>query len=316
MSPLLRRGVGGEVKTNKKMQLKLTDIKNVLILGSGTLGLRIGLQSAISGFNTTIYDIDEAAFVSAKKIQASILKNLVEKNVITSEAADAAKQRITFTTDAAKASADADFVSESVVEDLEIKKKVWAQFAVLCPPHTLFTTNTSYLMPSLFAAETGRPDRFCAFHFHDVFWANVVDIMPHPATAPWVTDLLMEMGKKLEQTPVFVKKESPGYIFNAMLVALIGAAGALVTYDVASMEDVDRSWMGNFKMEMGPFGILDSIGLETAWHITNTLPDTRSKKFSALLKTYVDAGKLGIKTGEGFYTYPNPAFQQSDFVNK
>lgn len=286
----------------------------MLVLGSGTMGLRIGLQSAISGFNTCIYDIQENAFAPAKKIQASILKNLAARNIITGEEADAAVQRITFTTDAAKAAAGADLVSESVVEDLGIKKKVWAQFAGLCPAHTVFTTNTSYLMPSQFAAETGRPGLFCAFHFHDVFWANVVDIMPHPATETWIPGLLAELGKKLNQTPVLVKRESPGYIFNAMLVALIGAAGSLVTYDVASIEDVDRSWMGNFKMEMGPFGMLDAIGLETAWHITNTLPDTKSKKFSALLKSYVDAGKLGVKNGEGFYKYPGPAFQQKDFV--
>lgn len=297
------------------MELKLKDIKNVLILGSGTLGLRIGLQAALSGFNTIIYDIHEEAFASAKKIQDSILKNHIERKVITSEEADAAKNRITFTTDAAKAAAGADFVSESVVEDLGIKKKVWAQFASLCPPHAVFTTNTSYLVPSLFAEETGRPERFCAFHFHDVFFANVVDIMPHTKTEKCVVDLLMEMGKKLNQTPVFVKKESPGYIFNAMLVALIGAAGALVTYDIASIEDVDRSWMGNFKMERGPFGILDVIGLETVWHITNTMPDEKSKKFAALLKTYVDAGKLGVKTGEGFYKYPNPEFQKADFIS-
>ncbi len=297
------------------MELKLTDIKNILILGSGTLGLRIGLQSAISGFNTVIYDIHSDVFAAAKKIQDSILNNLIDRNIITNEEAITAKSRITFTTDAAQAAANADFVSESVVEDLGIKKKVWAQFAKICPPHAVFTTNTSYLMPSLFAAETGRPERFCAFHFHDVFFANVVDIMPHPTTAKWVVDLLMEMGRKLNQTPVFVKKESPGYIFNAMLVSLIGAAGALVTYDIASIEDVDRSWMGNFKMERGPFGILDMIGLETAWHIMNTLPDAKSKKFTALLKTYVDAGKLGVKTGEGFYKYPNPAFQENNFVS-
>ena len=297
------------------MPLKLTDIKNVLILGSGTLGLRIGLQSAISGFNTVIYDIHSDVFAAAKKIQDSILKNLIDRNILTNEEAIAAKSRITFTTDAAKAAADANFVSESVVEDLDIKKKVWAQFAKICPPHAVFTTNTSYLMPSLFAAETGRPERFCAFHFHDVFFANVVDIMPHPTTAKWVVDLLMEMGRKLNQTPVFVKKESPGYIFNTMLVSLIGAAGALVTYNIASIEDVDRSWMGNFKMERGPFGILDMIGLETVWHITNSMPDEKSKKFAELLKTYVDAGKLGVKTGEGFYKYPNPAFQEINFVN-
>lgn len=298
------------------MAISLSDIKKVLILGSGTLGLRIGLQAALSGFDVTIYDINESAFESAKKTQASILKWLISKEIINTTESEEALKKINFTTDAISAAKDADFVSESVIEDLGIKKKVWSQFSTLCPAHAVFTTNTSYLMPSQFAAETGRPERFCAFHFHDVFTANVVDIMPHPTTEQWVIDLLMEMGTKLKQTPVFVKKESPGYIFNAMLVALIGAAGALVTYDVASIEDVDRSWMGNFKMDRGPFGILDNIGLETVWHITNSLPDTKSLKFAALLKTYVDAGKLGVKTGEGFYKYPKPTFQDKNFIQQ
>ena len=298
------------------MPISLSDIKKFLVLGGGTLGLRIGLQAALSGFDVTIYDINEKTFESAKKIQDSILKSLIQKERITNEEANAALKRIIFTINAEEAAKDADFVSESVIEDLGIKKKVWSQFSTLCPAHTVFTTNTSYLMPSLFAAETGRPERFCAFHFHDVFTANVVDIMPHPTTEQWVIDLLIEIGTKLKQTPVFVKKESPGYIFNAMLVALIGAAGALVTYDVASIEDVDRSWMGNFKMDRGPFGILDNIGLETVWHITNTLPDIKSQKFAALLKNYVDAGKLGVKTGEGFYKYPNPTFQDKNFIQK
>ena len=246
------------------MEKTISDIKKVLIIGSGTMGLRIGLQTALSGFETVIYDINEKAFASAKKIQGSILSQLLEKKLITDDQAEKARSLISFTLNAEEAAKDADFISESVLEELHIKKDVWAKFAPLFSPEAVLTTNTSYLMPSQFAAETGRPERFCAFHFHDVFQANVVDIMPHPGTESWMTDLLMEMARKLNQTPVFVKKESPGYIFNAMLVALIGAAGALVTYDVASVEDVDRSWMGNFKMPMGPFGILDAIGLDTA----------------------------------------------------
>ena len=298
------------------MPLTLADIHKVLIIGSGTLGLRIGLQSALSGYDTTIYDIHEKAFESARKIQQSILKSLVEKKIITTAESDEALHRIHFTLDPAEAAKDADFVSESVLEDLTLKKKVWAQFASLCSPHTIFTTNTSYLLPSWFAAETGRPHLFCAFHFHDVFHANVVDIMPHAGTEPWVTDLLMDLGRKLNQTPVYVKKESNGYIFNAMLMSLIGAAGALVTNEVSSIEDVDRSWMGNFKMPSGPFGILDVIGLDTAWHVTNNQTDSKSQKFAAFIKTYVDAGKLGVKSGEGFYKYPNPAYQQPNFVQQ
>ena len=298
------------------MKLALKDIRKVLILGSGTMGLRIGLQSALSGFDTVIYDIHESSFVSAKKIQRSILKQLIEKQSITDKEAELALGRIIFTTDTKSAANNVDFVSESVWEELSVKKEVWSTFADLCPPHAVFTTNTSYLLPSQFASDTKRSERFCAFHFHDVFQANVVDVMPHAGTEEWVVDLLMEMGKRLKQTPVFVKKESPGYIFNAMLVALIGAAGALVTYDISSIEDVDRSWIGNFKMTVGPFGILDAIGLDTAWHVTNSLGDPKSKKFASLLKTYIDEGKLGQKTGQGFYTYPNPAFMKPGFVNK
>ena len=296
------------------MKLKIQDLKHVLILGAGTLGLRVGLQSAISGFNTTIYDVSEDALVKAKRTQEGILKSLLNLEKITSDEADQARTRLTFTTNAEAAAADADFINESVTEDIDLKRKVWAQFGELCPAKTIFTSNTSYLLPSQLADASGRPERFCNYHFHDVFYSNVVDVMPHSTTEPWISDLLMELGPILSQTPVFVKKENPGYVFNYILMALIGAAGALKTNDVASIEDIDRSWMGNFKMEMGPFGILDTVGLDTAWHITSSQSDKRSQDFSALLKTYVDAGKLGVKTGEGFYKYPNPRYKEKDFV--
>ena len=296
------------------MKLEIQDLKNVLVLGAGTLGLRVGLQSAISGFNTTIYDVNEDALVKAKRTHEGILKSLLNLDKITAEEADAARARLTFTTNAETAAADADFINESVTEDLDLKRKVWSQFGELCPDKTIFTSNTSYLLPSQLADASGRPERFCNYHFHDVFYSNVVDVMPHSTTKPWVSDLLMELGPILAQTPVFVKKENPGYVFNYILMALIGAAGALKTNDVASIEDIDRSWMGNFKMEMGPFGILDTVGLDTAWHITRSQSDKRSQVFSALLKTYVDAGKLGLKTGEGFYEYPNPKYKEKGFV--
>lgn len=296
------------------MKLKIQDLKKVLVLGAGTLGLRVGLQSAISGFNTTIYDVSEDALVKAKRTQECILKKLLGLSKITTEQADQARARLTFTTNAEEAAANADFINESVTENIDLKRKVWAQFGQLCPEKTIFTSNTSYLLPSQLADASGRPERFCNYHFHDVFYSNVVDVMPHNATEPWITDLLMELGPILQQTPVFVKKENPGYVFNYILMALIGAAGALKTNDVASIEDIDRSWMGNFKMEMGPFGILDTVGLDTAWHILSSQKDKKSQAFSAFLKDYVDAGKLGVKTGEGFYTYPNPRYKEKGFV--
>jgi len=294
---------------------ELKDIQNILILGSGTLGLRVALASALNGYKVTVYDIREEAFSQAKKIQANLVKMLIKEGKYSKKDGEKALQNQTFTTDAILAATDADLVSESVTEDLYLKKKVWAQFGSLCPQHTIFTTNTSSLLPSLFAEETGRPECFCALHFHDVFYANVVDIMPNPKTEPWIIELLQAFGESIQQTPVIMHRESPGYIFNAMLIAVLGAAGALVTYDVASIEDVDRSWMGNFKMPSGPFGILDEIGLDTAWHVIHVFKDEKSKRFAKLLDTYIQLGKLGRKSGEGFYSYPNPKFSEERFIS-
>lgn len=293
---------------------RLKDINNILVLGSGTLGLRIGLACALNNYKVTVYDIKEEAFKQAQRIQNEILEALLKSGKIKQETADNVQKNLIFTTNAQEAAETADLVSESVTEDLELKKKVWAQFGELCPSDTIFTTNTSYLIPSLFAQETGRPHLFCALHFHDVFYANVVDIMPNPQTEEWIIPLLKDFGESIQQTPVVINRESPGYIFNAMLMALLGTAGALVTFDISSIEDVDRSWMGNFKMHMGPFGIIDEIGLDTAWHVTSKLKDEKSKRFSRLLKQYVDQGKLGRKVGRGFYSYPNPRFQDTDFI--
>ncbi len=288
-------------------------IQKICILGAGTLGSRVALQSAISGYEVSVYDIHEEALDFGFKTMKKILAQL-EKGQLLKEPQEKILSRIYFTTAPEKAIQDADFVNESVTEDVEIKKKVWKQFGEIAPQKTIFTTNTSYLLPSMFAEESGRPEKFCAFHFHDVFYSRIVDIMPHPGTDPELIPLLEELGRKLNQVPVLVKKENPGYIFNTMLLALIGAAGKLLTGEVGSVEDIDRSWMVNFHMPMGPFGILDSIGLDTAWHVTKNRKDTASQAFAALLKTYIDAGKLGEKTGEGFYKYPHPAYKAPNFI--
>lgn len=289
-------------------------IRKICILGAGTLGSRVALQSAISGFEVTVYDIHQKALDFGLKTMEKILRQLVKSGQLNEVQVSETFSRIKFTLDPKEAVSNADFINESVTEEVDIKKKVWKQFGEIAPEKTWFTTNTSYLLPSMFAEESGRPAKFCAFHFHDVFYSRVVDIMPHLGTDPVMIPMLEELGRKLNQVPVLVKKENPGYIFNTMLMALIGAAGKLLTREVGSIEDIDRSWMVNFHMPMGPFGILDSIGLDTAWHVTHKMPDTASQAFAALLQSYIDKGKLGEKTGEGFYTYPNPTYRNPDFV--
>ena len=164
---------------------KVEDIKNILIIGCGTLGLRIGLRCAMDGFNVKMYDLTDEALMKARSIQGKLLKSFVKNDKMTEEEAEATMKRLLMTTDKAEAVKNIDLVSESVTENLALKKKMYADFAPLFEPQTLLTTNTSYLLPSQFAAETGRPERFCALHFHDVFTMNVVDVMPHPDTEGW-----------------------------------------------------------------------------------------------------------------------------------
>lgn len=291
----------------------MNEIKNITILGTGNLGSRIGLQAAISGYHVVFYDLNEAAFIRANDVFQKVLKHLVKSEKIKANETSTILSRIFFTTHPAEAVQDSDLISESVTEELTIKQKVWEQFGKLSPAKTIFTTNTSYLVPSQLASFSGRPEKFCAFHFHDVFTARIVDIMPHPGTDKSIIPLLEELGRKLNQVPIVIKNESPGYVFNFMLMALIGAAGKLKTKNIADIEAIDKSWMINFNVPVGPFGILDSIGLDTVWHVTHGQKDKASNEFASLLKTYIDQGKLGEKTGEGFYKYPNPEYRQGHF---
>ncbi|OOG72352.1 3-hydroxyacyl-CoA dehydrogenase [Algoriphagus sp. A40] len=289
-------------------------ISNICILGAGTLGSRVALQAAISGFQVTVFDIEHKSLDFSLATMQKILLQLHRSGQISKGQDREVLARIKFTMNPKEAVADADLINESVTEEADIKKRVWRQFGEIAPEKTIFTTNTSFMLASMFAEDSGRPEKFCAFHFHDVFYSRVVDIMPHPGTDLALIPILEDLGRKLNQVPVVLKKENPGYIFNTMLMALLGTAGKLLTGEVATIEDIDRSWMVNFHMPMGPFGILDSIGLETAWHVTHKMPDRASQAFAGLLKSYIDQGKFGEKSGEGFYSYPNPKYRDSDFM--
>jgi len=294
-------------------------VRRVLIIGSGTMGLQIGLQCATHGYVVVLYDIDPTALESGMRRLRVYADEQVKAGVIDDATRERALAAITTTADPATAAAEADLVSESVPEDPALKGRVFAQFDALCPPRTIFTTNTSSLLPSMFAAATGRPDRLVALHFHPPVWSsNVADVMPHPGTSPETTDLVLAFARRIGQIPIHLRKENYGYVFNAMYIALNEAAITLVANGVASLENVDRAWMGIMKMPIGPFGMLDDVGLDTVWHITDywarQLGDPQRRKNADFLKTYVDRGCLGTKSGEGFYRHPDPAYAKPDFV--
>jgi 3-hydroxybutyryl-CoA dehydrogenase len=298
--------------------MKAGDIRKVLIIGAGTMGQQIGFLCAMNGFDTAIYDV--APDILDRSLDR--LKRLAEKFVarrrIDPDGAKAALGRITMTCDAGQAAAEADFVSESVVEDVELKCRVFETFHPLCPSRTVFTTNSSSLIPSMMADATGRPEKFAALHFHNTLTSLVVDIMPHAGTSPETVAVIDGFARRLGQTPILIKRENHGYVFNNMLMNLCDTALYLASAGIASIEDIDRSWMGVMNVGVGPFGIMDSIGLDTTLRINEILAsqlnDPRAISNVEFLKRYVSQGKLGTKSGEGFYRYPEPAFQRADFL--
>lgn len=294
------------------MTKSLADIKSVLVVGAGTLGSRIALRSALDGYAVTVFDINQEQLEFAKNTHSYLRKTLLRDGAASQEQFDNAD--LSFTTDIDQAVENVDLVSESIVENLEVKQAFYKDFAPRLQRGVVVTTNTSFLMPSDIAPCLPEPELFCGFHFHDVFNQVVVDVMPHPDTAIWVNDLLMEFGRSINQIPVYIRKENPGYIFNSIFGQILRQSLVLLADGVGSVEDIDRSFMGNFKTQAGPFGMLDQVGFDTAWHIMSVDPSPDSQKAAGVLKSYIDEGKLGFKTGGGFYSYPRPAFTQEEFL--
>ncbi len=300
--------------------MQVDEIKKVLILGAGTMGHQIGFLCATHGMDVALFDISPEVLESAKKRTAKLAERFVRHGKATGEETGAALARMIWTTAAEEAAAEADIVSESVPEDPELKGRVFSEFNALCPERTVFTSNTSTLVPSMFAEAAGRPERLCALHFHDVALTNVVDVMPHPGTSEETLELVTAFAERIGQVCIVLKKESFGYVFNAMLSEWFRSAQNLAANGVASPEDVDRAWMGVMRVSVGPFGVMDTVGLDTVWKITDYWAeknkDPQARRNAAYMKRYVDAGRLGVKSGRGIYSYPNPEWSRPDFLGK
>jgi len=299
--------------------MQIEDVRCVAVAGAGTMGQQIGFQCAGHGYDVVIHDIDPAALEGARARIDAYAANLESGGLITSELRAAAQARITLTSDLGEAARDADLLSEAVYEDPDLKARVFAEWDAACPPRTIFLTNTSMLLPSQFAKASGRAERLLALHFHLPVWVNnLADVMPHPRTAPEVTKLVLAFARRIGQVPIELRREYNGYVFNSMYSALNRAAITLAQQGVASIEDIDRAWMHVTRAPVGPLGALDAVGLDTTWMITDywarQLDDEQLRANAAFLKAYVDRGDLGVKTGRGFYTYPDPAYARPGFI--
>lgn len=295
-------------------------MNNVTVAGSGVLGSQIAFQTAFKGFHVSVYDINDEALEKAKERMTKLKGRYQEDLGATEEEVNSAYDRMSFYSDLGKAVAEADLMIEAVPEVVQIKIDFYNQLAKVAPKKTIFATNSSTLLPSQFAEATGRPEKFLALHFANEIWKNnTAEIMKHPGTDMSVFDEVIKFAKAIGMVALPLHKEQPGYILNSLLVPLLDAAMLLLVKEVADVETIDKTWMIATKAPQGPFAILDVVGINTAYNISHAKAEATGnpefKKLAELLKTeYIDKGKLGVATGEGFYQYPHPSYMKPDFL--
>lgn len=296
------------------------NIKNVTVAGSGVLGYQIAFQTAFHGFKVCVYDITDEVLEKAKsKFQILAERYKADINA-TQEQLDAAFANLSYTADLAESVKEADLLIEAVPESPQIKIDFYEKLAKVAPEKTIFATNTSTLLPSEFAAVTQRPEKFIALHFANEIWThNTAEVMGHPGTSKEVFDTLIEFAKAIGMVPLPLYKEQPGYILNTMLKPFMTAAYEMWANDVADFRTIDKTWMIGTAAPFGPFAILDVIGVTTAYNINKIIIEKTNDpmviKINELFKEkFIDTGKLGAATGEGFYKYPNPEYLEPDFL--
>ena len=280
-------------------------ITKVTVLGTGVLGSQIAYQSAFKGCTVTAYDINDDVLATARKRFATLSETYAREVPDAKDGAnEAALTRLTLTSDLAAAVSDADLVIEAIPEVADLKRQTFQKVGELAPAKTIIATNSSTLLPSELKDSTGRADRFLALHFANRVWQlNTAEIMGTPDTDPAVYSRVVEFAKAIGMVPIELHKEKAGYVLNSLLVPFLHAAAELAAGGYADPADVDTTWRIGTGAPLGPFQIYDIIGLNTPYNIM-AHGDAESQQLAAWLKTnYIDKGKLGMESGEGFYKY-------------
>lgn len=312
------------------------NIKNVVLVGGGVLGSQIAYQTAYKGFNVTVYLRSEGSIERAKpkfkrlhdiyvaELQAAkanggpvsrgLVPNPKDISGVDFDAlianADKAYDGLKYCIDMDEAFKDADLVIEALAENPQDKLDFYNKLQGHLPEKTIIATNSSTLLPSMLADSTGRPEKFLALHFANSIWKNnTAEVMGHSRTNPAAYNEVAEFAAAIGMIPLLLKKEKAGYILNSMLVPFLNAAEELYVDDIADPETIDKTWVLATGAPIGPFRILDIVGITTAYNIVCNYPDVadptslHARIAKKLKENFIDTGKTGINAGEGFFKY-------------
>ncbi|WP_283680328.1 3-hydroxyacyl-CoA dehydrogenase [Lentilactobacillus sp. Marseille-Q4993] len=294
-------------------------VNKVVILGGGVLGSQIAYQAAFSGLPTVIYDISDAAVDSASKKIASYPDQYRHDIDATDQQIEQANENLSLTTDLKSAITGASVVVEAVPERLDIKQSTYESLAPYLDDDALLLSNSSTLIPSQMIGFVPNKKRFMAMHFANLIWVhNVAELMWAPDTPSKTIEDATDFAKQIKMIPIPIKKEISGYVMNSIFLPMINSALSLWANGYADPIAIDKNWMVSMGVDRGPFGFLDIMGLNTAVNIEKEFyENTKNDDFLKIvdkLSEYVNANKLGVATGQGFYHYPNPEYQDPEFV--
>ncbi len=281
-------------------------IKNVTVIGAGTMGNGIAHVFAQNGFKVTIVDVSEQALEKGMETITRNLDRMVQKETITSEVSISTLKNIVTNTNLKEGVAKSDLVVEAATENLELKLHIFKELDSTCPSHTILATNTSSISITQIASVTKRPEKVIGMHFmNPVPIMKLVEIIRGYSTSASVTEQIMALSKELGKTPTEVN-DYPGFVANRILMPMINEAIETLYNGVAGVSEIDTVMKLGMAHPMGPLQLADFIGLDVCLSILNVLYDGfKNPKYAPcpLLVNMVMAGKLGVKSGEGFYDY-------------
>ena len=283
------------------------EIKKIGVIGAGAMGNGIAQVAAQIGCEVVMRDIEDKFVERGMNSIDKFLSKSVEKGKLDAKEKDAIIGRIKGTTDMSLVK-DMDFVIEVVIEDLELKKSVFRELDELCRPEVVLASNTSSMSITEIAAVTKRPDKVCGMHFFNpVPLMRLVEVIRGYATSDETVNATTELARKMGKTTVEVKKDSPGFIVNRIMIPHMLEAIKIVEEGIASIEDVDTAVKNGLNYPMGPFELMDLTGIDVCYFVSEYFYKELNKESKwvspNLLKTMIRAGKLGRKTGGGWYDY-------------
>ena len=287
--------------------MQIDDIKNIAVIGAGNMGHQIAMLCAIQGYKTVCTDINAEILRKAETFADTYLTGRVEKDRLTKDQAEAARERISFTPSMDGAVKDADYVIEAVLEILDLKRKIFADLDRMAPSHAILATNSSAIISSKIADVTKRPEKVLNVHFfNSALVMKLVEVVQGPHVSDETREISMALCEKLEKVPVHLKKEVDGFLLNRIFGAITREALWLLEMGVASMEDIDKAQVHGAGHPMGTFRLMDLTGIDLTYimgmEAFRETGDVSHLPSPGVVEKYVK-GEYGQKTGKGWYDY-------------